>query len=101
MRDSSHVITVGSKRKRVVSGNENAHTHGRPVRGSGRLKRLRSTSTTEYYRLSSSQESGSEASEMDVDMPAQLSASDDPEINQEQREDSEDSGEGNDEDDSS
>lgn len=103
MRDSSHVITVGSKRKRVAASNENAHTHGRPVRGSGRLKRLRSdvSSTTKYYRLSTSEESGSQASEMDVDTPAQLSASgDDSEIDQEQGEDSEDQ-EGNDDDDSS
>ena len=98
------MIIAGSKRKRVASSNENAHTHGRPVRGSGRLKRLRSTvssSTTKYYRLSSSEESGSQASEMDVDTPAQLSTSDESEIDQEQEENSEDQEEGNDEDDSS
>ena len=101
MRDSSHVITTGSKRKRVVSSNENAHTHGRPARGAGCLKRLRSSSNTKYYRLSASEESGSQASEMDIDIPAQLSASDDSEIDQEQRENSEDQGEGNDGDNSS
>ncbi|KAF7295431.1 Protein kinase domain-containing protein [Mycena indigotica] len=47
---------TGSKRKRVPSANENAHGGGRPTRGSGRLKRLRS----DVY------EPG-EASEMDVD----------------------------------
>ena len=104
MRDTSHVIIAGSKRKRVASRNENAHTHGRPVRGSGRLKRLRSTvssSATKYYRLSSSEESGSQASEMDIDTPAQLSASNESEIDEEQEENSEDQEEGNDEDDSS
>jgi hypothetical protein len=35
-------VQLGSKRKRVVSSNENAHGGGRPTRGSGRLKRLRS-----------------------------------------------------------
>ncbi|KAJ6502243.1 hypothetical protein C8R45DRAFT_975873 [Mycena sanguinolenta] len=53
---------LGSKRKRVPSTNENAHAGGRPTRGSGRLKRLRS----ESYEIS---EPG-EASEMDVDAPA-------------------------------
>ncbi|KAF7363704.1 Protein kinase domain-containing protein [Mycena sanguinolenta] len=53
---------LGSKRKRVPSANENAHAGGRPTRGSGRLKRLRS----EPYEMS---EAG-EASEMDVDAPA-------------------------------
>ena len=103
MRNSGHVITVGSKRKRVVGSNENAHTHGRPVRGSGRLKRLRSnvSSTTKYHRLSTSEESGSQASGMDVDTPAQLSASDDSEIDQEQGEESADQEEGNGRDDSS
>lgn len=100
MRDSSHVITAGSKRKRVLASNENAHTHGRPLRGSGRLKRLRSSSTTKYYRLSTSEESGSQASEMDVDTDTsiQSSASDISELGQSQGENPE---EGNDEDDSS
>uniref|UniRef100_A0A8H7Y536 Protein kinase domain-containing protein n=1 Tax=Psilocybe cubensis TaxID=181762 RepID=A0A8H7Y536_PSICU len=68
MRDPGHVI-AGSKRKRVTSSNENAHTHGRPTRGSGRLKRLRTTSETvsRYRRASTSEESRSEASEMEVD----------------------------------
>ena len=83
MRDTSHVIIAGSKRKRVASSNENAHTHGRSVCDSGR-KRLRSSSTTKYYRLSSSEESGSQASGMDVDTPAQLSSSDESEIDREE-----------------
>lgn len=61
MRDSSHVIT-GSKRKRVESSNENAHTHGMATRGSGR-KRLRTTVPTTYYR----DDSQSELSDMEVD----------------------------------
>ena len=99
MRDTSHVIIAGSKRKRVALSNENAHTHGRPLCDSGR-KRLRSSSSTKYYRLSSSEESGSQASGMDVDTPAQLSSSDESEIDQEQGENSDDQ-EGNNEDDSS
>ncbi|KAF8197574.1 hypothetical protein BJ912DRAFT_953883 [Pholiota molesta] len=55
MRDPGHVIT-GSKRKRVVSSNENAHMHGRPTRGSGSKKRARTDA-----------ESQSDGSEMDVD----------------------------------
>ncbi|KAJ7074184.1 hypothetical protein C8F01DRAFT_1242455 [Mycena amicta] len=51
-------IQVGSKRKRVPSANENAHSGGRPTRGSGRLKRLRS----DTYEAS-------DASEMDIDVP--------------------------------
>ncbi|KAF8912067.1 hypothetical protein CPB84DRAFT_1761181 [Gymnopilus junonius] len=61
MRDSSHVIT-GSKRKRVESSNENAHTHGMATRGSGR-KRLRTAVSTTYFR----DDSQSEASDMEVD----------------------------------
>jgi hypothetical protein len=53
---------LGSKRKRVPSANENAHAGGRPTRGSGRLKRLRS----DPYESSDA----GEASEMDVDGPA-------------------------------
>ncbi|KAJ7047077.1 hypothetical protein C8F04DRAFT_938396 [Mycena alexandri] len=52
-------VQLGSKRKRVASANENAHAGGRPTRGSGRLKRLRS----DPYEPS---EAG-EASGMDVD----------------------------------
>ncbi|KAJ7172240.1 hypothetical protein C8R46DRAFT_141603 [Mycena filopes] len=52
-------VQLGSKRKRVASANENAHAGGRPTRGSGRLKRLRS----DPYGTSDA----GEASEMDVD----------------------------------
>ncbi|KAF9484664.1 hypothetical protein BDN70DRAFT_797394 [Pholiota conissans] len=68
MRDSSHVIT-GSKRKRVVSSNENAHTNGRLTRGSGSQKRARTDAVTSptYYHETTSEESQSEDNEMDVD----------------------------------
>lgn len=68
MRESSHVI-AGSKRKRVVSSNENNHTHGRSTRGSGRQKRPRTASTTPhtFYQQTTSEESLSDASDMDVD----------------------------------
>ncbi|KAJ7709587.1 hypothetical protein B0H17DRAFT_1324489 [Mycena rosella] len=52
-------VQLGSKRKRVASSNENAHGGGRPTRGSGRLKRLRS----DAYEASDA----GEASGMDVD----------------------------------
>ncbi|KAJ6597208.1 hypothetical protein DFH09DRAFT_904243 [Mycena vulgaris] len=52
-------VQLGSKRKRVASSNENAHGGGRPTRGSGRLKRLRS----DAYDPSDA----GEASGMDVD----------------------------------
>jgi mitogen-activated protein kinase kinase kinase 13 len=51
MRDGSHTmdaVQAGTKRKRVFSSNENAHTGGRPARGSGRLKRQRSTGRRTY-----------------------------------------------------
>lgn len=80
MRDSSHVIT-GSKRKRVVSGNENAHIHGRPTRGSGRLKRLR-TNVATNHPPSNSEESQSEASGMEVDMASVQGADSEADVNQ-------------------
>lgn len=52
-------VQLGAKRKRVASANENAHSGGRPTRGSGRLKRLRSGT----YEPSDA----GEASGMDVD----------------------------------
>jgi mitogen-activated protein kinase kinase kinase 13 len=70
MRDASHNIAVGSKRKRVVSSNENAHSGGRPARGAGRMKRMRSTSSQQEY---SSDEAGSS---MDVDPPKSWAPSD-------------------------
>jgi len=68
MRDTSHVMT-GSKRKRVASTNENAHTNTRTMRGPGRGKRLRTNSSSHnnYRRPATSDESGSDATEMEVD----------------------------------
>lgn len=66
MRDSSHVIT-GTKRKRTASTNENTHTNGRPPRANGRTKRQRTASR--YRRPSTTDESASELSEMEVDTP--------------------------------
>jgi mitogen-activated protein kinase kinase kinase 13 len=64
MRDGGHHlgVHVGSKRKRVLSSNENAHSGGRPTRGSGRLKRHRSISKRAF--TSDEEEVGSA---MDVD----------------------------------
>ncbi|KAG9318598.1 hypothetical protein JVU11DRAFT_691 [Chiua virens] len=73
MRDVSHSfdVPVGSKRKRVVSANENAHAHGRPLRGSGRPKRRKAVVV----------DSGTndELSSMDVDSHSCWSGSDDSE----------------------
>lgn len=65
MRESSHAVQVGAKRKRV---NENANAHGRPIRGAGSLKRQRSgTATIPRYCETTDEESESEPSEMEVD----------------------------------
>lgn len=58
-------IQIGSKRKRVFSTNENSNGHGRPTRGDGRPKRLKTVSgrRTEY----SSDSDTSAASGMDID----------------------------------
>lgn len=52
-----------------MSSNENNHTHGRSTRGSGRQKRPRTASTTPhtFYQQTTSEESLSDASDMDVD----------------------------------
>ena len=52
-----------------MSSNENNHTHGRSTRGSGRQKRPRTASATShtFYQQTTSEESLSDASEMDVD----------------------------------
>lgn len=68
IRDNHIPVQVGTKRKRVAAPNENAHTHGRPTRGSGRLKRQRSAQ-------SYSSEEG-ESSAMEVDANSRWSASD-------------------------
>lgn len=61
MRDVSQNfdVPVGSKRKRVVALNENAHANGRPMRGSGRPKRRRAVTVDS--------ETDDEATLMDVD----------------------------------
>lgn len=74
MRDVSQNfdVPVGSKRKRVVSVNENAHAHGRPMRGSGRTKRRRA--------VTADSETDDEVSSMDVDAHYRCSGSDDSEV---------------------
>jgi hypothetical protein len=69
MRSTSQSL-VGTKRKRVANSNENAHTGGRPTRGSGRLKRLRSASSQMY-----TSDEG-ETSSMEVDTPKTWALSD-------------------------
>lgn len=93
MRDSSHV-TAGSKRKRVVSSNENTQTHGRSSRGSDRAKRLRTTSGAAVNPFHPpSDESQSETSEMEVDIAStQDAASDDSDEAETQLEEEEDQG---------
>ncbi|KAI6150654.1 hypothetical protein BKA82DRAFT_4118185 [Pisolithus tinctorius] len=62
MRDASQNVhvSIGSKRKRVVSANESTHAHGRPTRDTGRHKRFKSDTS---QNLESDDEGGS----MDVD----------------------------------
>ncbi|KAK0196827.1 hypothetical protein F5146DRAFT_970913 [Armillaria mellea] len=62
---------VGSKRKRVAGSNENAQNSGRPTRGSGVLKRLRSS----YERRREFTSDESDASSMDIDGAAPWSIS--------------------------
>ena len=57
-------VVVGTKRKRIASSNENSHASSRPIRGPGRLKRIRSASRQEYTS------DDGEASSMDVDAPS-------------------------------
>lgn len=80
MRDMSLNIDVpvGSKRKRVVSVNENAHAHGRPMRGFGRPKRCKAV--TVYSGTDN------EVSSMDVDAHHRCSGSDDSEVDSDQEE---------------
>ena len=73
MREPSHPIQVGVKRKRVASTNENAHGHGRPTRSSH--KRKRSTTTVTKHHISPSEDSESEASEMELDPPSRQNSS--------------------------
>lgn len=88
MRESSHVVQVGAKRKRVASTNENARTYGTR---SGGLKRLRSASGTTKHYSSTSEESGSDLGEMEVDPPSeQHSASEESEPSDQEEEREED-----------
>jgi mitogen-activated protein kinase kinase kinase 13 len=68
-RADTFAARVGAKRKRVPSGNENAHAGGRPTRGPGRMKRqrsMRSDVTTDDEVVSA----------MDVDAEEKWSGSD-------------------------
>ncbi|EIN07048.1 hypothetical protein PUNSTDRAFT_104507 [Punctularia strigosozonata HHB-11173 SS5] len=68
-RAETFAAQVGAKRKRVPSGNENGHAHGRPTRGAGKMKRQRSTRSD----VTTDEEA---ASSMDVDFAGQWSGSD-------------------------
>lgn len=62
MHDLTHErlpVQVGSKRKRDATSNENARTGGRPTRGSGRLKRLRTTTSVSLEYSSDEDEASS------------------------------------------
>ncbi|KAG7448070.1 uncharacterized protein BT62DRAFT_751852 [Guyanagaster necrorhizus] len=74
---------VGSKRKRVASSNENAQNNGRRTRGSGVLKRLRSSSGCRREFTSDE----SDASSMDIDsaVPWYLSRNSDSESGEEEQ----------------
>lgn len=74
MRD----VRVGSKRKRVVSVNENTHANGRPMRGSGRPKRRKAVSVDS--------ESDDMTISMDVDAHHRWSGSDDSEAGSDREE---------------
>ena len=67
-------ISVGSKRKRVASINENTHTGGRLARGAPKLKKLK---VMPSCTLSSEEE---ERSDMDIDVPGRWTVSDASEI---------------------
>lgn len=80
MRDVSNNfdVPVGSKRKRVVSVNENAHANGRPMRGSGRPKRRKAVTVDS--------EIDEEEISMDVDAHRRWSGSDDFEADSDREE---------------
>ncbi|KAF8136481.1 hypothetical protein EV363DRAFT_736842 [Boletus edulis] len=82
MRDVSQTfdVSVGSKRKRVIPLNENAHANGRPMRGSGRPKRRRAVAVDS--------DTDDAATLMDVDAHHQWSGSDDSEVDSDQEESS-------------
>lgn len=66
MRQPSHPVHIGAKRKRVVSNNENAHSQGR----STRTKRMKTATANARYSSSTSDESESDGSEMEIDLPS-------------------------------
>ncbi|KAH7920137.1 hypothetical protein BV22DRAFT_1040182 [Leucogyrophana mollusca] len=74
MRDVSQDadVLVGSKRKRVLSMNENAHTGGRPTRGAGKPKRQKSIALEDL-----SSDDDDETSSMEIDPSSRWNASDD------------------------
>ncbi|KAH0830679.1 kinase-like domain-containing protein [Lanmaoa asiatica] len=71
-------VPVGSKRKRVVSVNENAHANGRPTRGFGRPKRRRAVTVDS--------ETDNEAISMDVDAHHRWSGLNDSEADSDREE---------------
>jgi mitogen-activated protein kinase kinase kinase 13 len=87
MRDAVQNVSVkaGTKRKRVVSSNENTHTGGRPTRGWGRCKRMRSSS---HRRCQSDDD---ETSSMNIDTPSSYSLSDISDAEDDEEDDAEDS----------
>jgi hypothetical protein len=83
MRESSHPVQIGAKRKRVASNNENAHTNGR----STRTKRMKINGLAQRYSSGTTDESGSEESEMEVDLPTASWSDDESELAEEDEED--------------
>mgnify|MGYP007051641415 CR=1 FL=1 len=67
MRDPAHPVQIGVKRKRVASSNENAHNNGRSTRRAQKRKRSETSVARRY--ASTSEDSESEASEMELDAP--------------------------------
>ncbi|KAK0211030.1 hypothetical protein DFS33DRAFT_1407069 [Desarmillaria ectypa] len=74
---------IGSKRKRVASSNENAQNGGRPTRGSGVLKRLKSSSGRQ--REFTSDESDTSSMEIDSAAPWSSSRNSDSESGEEEQ----------------
>ena len=97
MRESSHLVHVGAKRKRVASSNENVNAQTRQTRRP--QKRKRSSTMVGRRYASTSEESDSESSDMELDPPSRRFAdSEDEELPDEEDEELE---EDEDEDDSS
>jgi hypothetical protein len=89
MRQVLHVTVVGSKRKRLANGNENALANGRGLRSSKRRKTASEIRRGGYFS-STSEESQSE-NEMEVDNSSVISTqSGDSDKNEEQEVNEED-----------